>query len=70
MEPRRSGAINGLIETQVRNFIASDAFAEFWVAANTRAQAGLVRLLEGDQSGAISLQGNQVVWTCPRSSNR
>jgi hypothetical protein len=56
-----SGAINGLIETQVRNFIASDAFAEFWVAANTRAQAGLVRLLEGDQSGAISLQGDQVL---------
>jgi hypothetical protein len=56
-----SGAINGLIETQVRDFIASDAFAEFWVTANTRAQAGLVRLLEGDQSGAISLQGDQVV---------
>jgi hypothetical protein len=56
-----SGAINGLIECQVRAFIASDAFAEFWVAANARAQAGLVRLLQGDQSGAISLQGDQVV---------
>jgi len=56
-----SGAVNGLIESQVRNFIASDTFAEFWTAANTRAQAGLVRLLQGDQSGAISLQGDQVV---------
>jgi hypothetical protein len=56
-----AGAVNGLIETQVREFVASDTFAEFWVAANTRAQAALVRLLEGDDSGAISLQGDQVV---------
>jgi hypothetical protein len=56
-----AGAVNGLIESQVRAFVASDAFAEFWVAANARAQAGLVRLLQGDQSGAISLQGDQVV---------
>ena len=56
-----AGAINGLIESQVRAFVASDAFAEFWVAANARAQAGLVRLLQGDLSGAISLQGDQVV---------
>jgi hypothetical protein len=56
-----AGAVNGLIETQVREFIASDTFAEFWVAANTRAQAALVRLLQGNESGAISLQGDQVV---------
>lgn len=56
-----SGAVNGLIETQVREFIASDTFADLWVAANTRAQAALVRLLQGDESGAISLQGDQVV---------
>jgi hypothetical protein len=56
-----SGAVNGLIETQVREFIASDTFAEFWVTANTRAQAALVRLLQGNESGAISLQGDQVV---------
>jgi hypothetical protein len=56
-----SGAVNGLIESQVREFIASDTFAEFWVAANTRARAALVKLLEGDESGAISLQGDQVV---------
>ena len=34
-----SGAINGLIDSQVREFIASDAFADFWVAANTRAHS-------------------------------
>jgi hypothetical protein len=56
-----AGAVNGLIETQVRAFIASDAFADFWVAANTRAQEALVRLLEGDSSGAVSVQDGAVV---------
>src|SRR4051812_18581669 len=56
-----SGAVNGLIETQVREFIASDTFAEFWVTANTRAQAALVRLLQGGETGAVSLQGDEVV---------
>jgi len=56
-----SGAINGLIDTQVRNFVASDTFADLWVQANTKAQESLIRLLRGDDSGAVSLQGDQVV---------
>ncbi|MET0837739.1 MAG: hypothetical protein ABWY19_03085 [Marmoricola sp.] len=56
-----SAAINGLIERQVREFIASDAFADIWVRANTRAQQVLHRLLEGDGSGAVSLEGDDVV---------
>ena len=56
-----AGAINGLIDSQVRAFIASDAFADFWVAANTRAQSALVRVLEGEETGAVSVQGDQVV---------
>ena len=56
-----AGAIDGLIETQVRNFVASDAFADLWVAANTRAQQALHQLLQGEGSGAVSIQGDQVV---------
>jgi hypothetical protein len=56
-----AGAVNGLIESQVRAFIASDAFADFWVAANTRAQEALVRVLKGDESGAVSVQGGTLV---------
>ena len=37
-----AGAINGLIENQVRAFIASDTFADFWVTANTRRSRRLV----------------------------
>jgi hypothetical protein len=56
-----AGAINGLIDREVRAFVASDAFADLWVRVNTRAQQALVRVLEGDESGAVSLQGDQVV---------
>jgi hypothetical protein len=56
-----SGAINSLVDRQVREFIASDQFADLWTAANTRLQQSLQRVLTGDQSGAISLQGDQVV---------
>jgi hypothetical protein len=56
-----AGAINGLIDREVRAFVATDTFADIWVRINTRAQQTLVRVLEGDDSGAVSLQGDQVV---------
>jgi len=56
-----SGAVNGLVDSQVRAFVASDTFADLWVTANTKAQESLVRLLQGQDSGAVSLQGDQVV---------
>ena len=56
-----AGAVNGLIESQVRQFIASDAFADLWVRINTGAQQALVRVLKGEETGAVSVQGDQVV---------
>ncbi len=56
-----AGAVNGLIQTQVQNFIESDAFRELWLAVNTRAQERLVQLLNGEDSGAVTVQGGQVV---------
>jgi hypothetical protein len=56
-----SGAVNGLIDDQVHTFVASDTFADIWVRANTKAQQGLMRLLQGDNTGAVTLQGDQVV---------
>lgn len=56
-----SASINGLIDRQVREFLASDEFADLWIAVNTRVQQSLQRLLTGGQSGAVSLQGDQVV---------
>ncbi len=56
-----AAAINGLIDREVRAFIASDEFADLWLRINTRAQQALHRILTGEGSGAVSVQGNQVV---------
>jgi len=56
-----AGAVNGLIEREVNDFIASDTFADLWITANTRAQQALVRVLKGEDTGAVTLQGDQVV---------
>jgi hypothetical protein len=56
-----SGAINGLIEREVRSFVASETFADIWIRVNTRAQQTLVRALKGEDTGAVSVQGDQVV---------
>ena len=56
-----AAAVNGLIEREVREFIASDEFADLWVRVNTRAQQALQRILTGDDSGAVSVQGDEVV---------
>ena len=56
-----SGAVNGLIDREVSQFVASDAFKSLWLQANTKAQEALVQVLKGNNSGAVSLQGDQVV---------
>jgi hypothetical protein len=56
-----AGAVNGLIDSQVREFVASDSFADTWRAANIRAQEALLRILKGDDSGAVTIEGDQVV---------
>ncbi len=56
-----SASINGLIDREVRAFVASDEFAALWTQANTRAQEALQRVLKGDASGAVSLKGDEVV---------
>ncbi|MCK0113914.1 hypothetical protein MWU75_17350 [Ornithinimicrobium sp. F0845] len=56
-----AGSINAQIERVTREFIASPTFAEIWDRAHTRAQQGLQRALRGNDSGLVSLQGDEVV---------
>ncbi|MEQ6903438.1 hypothetical protein [Nocardioides sp. YIM 152588] len=56
-----SAAINGLIEREVRAIVASDAFAEFWVRANTTAQQALLRVLQGAETGVVGFSGDEIV---------
>ena len=65
-----AGAVNGLIESQVRQFIASDAFADLWVRINTRAQQALVRVLKGRKPARSRCRATRSSSTCPTSSTR
>ncbi len=56
-----AAAINGLIDREVRALVASDEFAQFWTRLNARAQQALQRVLTGDGSGAVALEGDQIV---------
>jgi hypothetical protein len=58
--PIASG-VQSFIDQQIQNFLASDAFSQLWVQVNTRAQQSLLAALQGEPSGAISIQGSQVV---------
>ena len=56
-----AAGINGLIGNLVHKFVASPQFAKSWIALNTVAQKGVVRILEGKDGGAIQLQGDDLV---------
>lgn len=52
--------IQGYVQGQVDNLVASPQFASVWRQANQTAHASLVSLLEGEQSGALSAQNDTV----------
>jgi len=56
-----AAGINSAIGDLVARFVASDQFQVLWIELNTRAQAGLVRVLEGGDDGTIRLVGDNVV---------
>ena len=65
-----AAAINGLIDREVRALVASDEFAAFWTRLNARAQQALLRVLTGDESGAVALEGDQIVLNVDQVINR
>lgn len=52
--------IENFVSGQVDNLVASPQFAAVWRQANETAHASLVKLLEGNQGGAISAQNDTV----------
>lgn len=59
--PIVAGAIDALIKQVVDRLVRSDQFRTLWDVANTTAQRGLMAVLEGDPSGPVTLQGDEVV---------
>jgi len=56
-----AAGVYSLVEREVGDFVASDAFASLWVQINTKAQQKLVSVMEGQNTGAIQIKGDQVV---------
>jgi hypothetical protein len=55
-----SGAVEDFVRDRVADFVASDRFAQLWVAATERAHTAVVRVLRGE-SEVVDAQGNRVV---------
>jgi hypothetical protein len=58
--PIASG-VNSLVADQVTKLVNSDQFDQLWVTINTQLQEALVAALSGEPSGAVTIQGDQVV---------
>ena len=52
--------VQSFTRDQVDSFFASPEFPRIWAEVNRAAHAQVVRLLEGNQGGAVSVQGNQI----------
>src|SRR3954452_13191662 len=55
-----ANGIESFTRTQINKIVASPAFATLWEQANRAAHKNLVKLLEGNQSGAVRTNGDAV----------
>ncbi len=56
-----TSSLQGFVQDQVQQVIASERFQQFWVSANTILQKQVVAVLDGN-SDVLTVQGNQVVF--------
>jgi hypothetical protein len=52
--------VEGFTRTQINDLMATPQFAQLWAEANRVAHTQVVRLLEGNQGGAVSAQGDTI----------
>ena len=60
LAPAISGAVENFIGSSVDKFMASDAFDRLWIEVNVLVQEGLVKALEGDNTGAVTVRDGVV----------
>lgn len=53
--------ISGFVSNKVNEVVASDQFATLWAEANTRLHQQLNSVLSGENSGSVSIEGDQLV---------
>jgi hypothetical protein len=56
-----TAGLGGFVHDQTLKIVKSDQFASLWQTTNEQIHQGVIKALDGDQSGAITLQGDQVV---------
>jgi hypothetical protein len=56
-----TSSLQGFVQDQVQQVIASERFQQFWVSANKILQKQVVAVLDGN-SDVLTVQGNQVVF--------
>jgi hypothetical protein len=54
-------AINGLVTQVVNKIVNSTQFQELWINANRTLQSQIIGALSGDESGAVTLQNDEIV---------
>ena len=58
--PIASG-VETLVGNEVTKLVDSDRFASLWIAVNTALQQSLVAALAGEPTGAVTIEGDQVI---------
>ncbi len=61
IEPIITGAVDALIVEVTNRIVRSQAFEEFWQAANLAAQKSIMLILQGGSDSAVKLEGDVVV---------
>lgn len=56
-----ANGVQSFVDQQIQSFLASQAFSDLWEGINRRTQQALVAALEGNPTGAITIEGSQVV---------
>lgn len=58
--PIASG-VNTFVGNQVTNLVSSDQFGQLWITVNTELQKALIAALSSSPTGAVTIQGDQVI---------
>jgi hypothetical protein len=60
LRPAIAGAVDNFVETSVQKLIASDQFQALWIRVNQQVQQELVKALNGDTEGAVTIRDGTV----------
>ncbi len=60
LRPAIAGAVDSFVESSVQKIVASDQFEALWLRVNAQLQEDLLKALNGDQTGAVTVRDGVV----------